>query len=136
LAATERAQEEFFHLFEALRRRGARIVLAADRSPAELEGVEERLRSRFEGGLVIPLEGDAFEGGAVGGGAFQEAAPAPLEAAGAGVEATESPGVPLGAPSGGLPPPAARHSPWTPPRERVVWDWPTVEDRIVDRHGD
>lgn len=55
LSFTERAQEEFFHLFEALKRRGGRMVLAADRPPRELEGVEDRLRSRFEGGLVIDL---------------------------------------------------------------------------------
>ncbi|TVP79326.1 MAG: hypothetical protein EA352_00855, partial [Gemmatimonadales bacterium] len=55
LAFTERAQEEFFHLFEALKRRGGRMVLAADRPPSELEGVEDRLRSRFEGGLVVDL---------------------------------------------------------------------------------
>ncbi len=55
LGATERAQEEFFHLFEALKRRGARIFLAADRPASELEGVDDRLRSRFEGGLVVEL---------------------------------------------------------------------------------
>jgi chromosomal replication initiator protein len=57
LAQTERAQEEFFHLFEALKRRDARIFLAADRSPQGIERIDERLRSRFEGGLVIELEG-------------------------------------------------------------------------------
>jgi chromosomal replication initiator protein len=55
LGATERAQEEFFHLFEALKRRGARIFLAADRPASELQGVDDRLRSRFEGGLVVDL---------------------------------------------------------------------------------
>lgn len=55
LSFTERAQEEFFHMFEALKRRGGRMVLAADRPPSALEGVEDRLRSRFEGGLVVDL---------------------------------------------------------------------------------
>lgn len=55
LGVTERAQEEFFHLFEALKRRGARIFLAADRPAAALQGIDERLRSRFQGGLVLDL---------------------------------------------------------------------------------
>jgi chromosomal replication initiator protein len=60
LSETERAQDEFFHLFEALKRRGARVLLAADRSPTGIAKIDERLRSRFEGGLV--LEVDAGEG--------------------------------------------------------------------------
>ena len=55
LSGTERAQDEFFHLFEALIRRGGRILLAADRAPSRIEGVDERIRSRFEGGLVLDL---------------------------------------------------------------------------------
>ena len=55
LAGTERAQEEFFHLFEALQRRQARIMVAADRSPPEIAGIDDRLRSRFEGGLVLEV---------------------------------------------------------------------------------
>jgi chromosomal replication initiator protein len=57
LADTERAQDEFFHLFEALRRRDARIFLGSNRLPSEIENVDDRLRSRFEGGLVVELEG-------------------------------------------------------------------------------
>lgn len=56
LSETERAQDELFHLFEALKRRGARILLAADRTPAAIEGIDDRLRSRFEGGLVVEIE--------------------------------------------------------------------------------
>jgi chromosomal replication initiation ATPase DnaA len=55
LTETERAQDEFFHLFEALRRRGARMMFVADRPPAGVEDIDDRLRSRFEGGLVIEL---------------------------------------------------------------------------------
>lgn len=55
LSNTERSQEEFFHLFEALKRRGARVLLAADRRPSAIQGVDDRLRSRFEGGLVTEL---------------------------------------------------------------------------------
>jgi chromosomal replication initiation ATPase DnaA len=56
LSETERAQDEFFHLFEALKRRGARVMLAADRSPAGIARIDERLRSRFEGGLVLEVD--------------------------------------------------------------------------------
>jgi hypothetical protein len=56
LSETERAQDEFFHLFEALKRRGARVLLVADRPPAEIPKIDERLRSRFEGGLVLEVE--------------------------------------------------------------------------------
>jgi len=66
LSNTERSQEEFFHLFEALKRRGARVLLAADRRPSAIQGVDDRLRSRFEGGLVTELgrgrEGDGDSG--------------------------------------------------------------------------
>ncbi|MEX0979688.1 MAG: DnaA/Hda family protein [Gemmatimonadota bacterium] len=55
LSTTERAQDEFFHLFEALKRQGARLLLAADRPPSAIENIDDRLRSRFEGGLVVEL---------------------------------------------------------------------------------
>jgi chromosomal replication initiation ATPase DnaA len=55
LSETERAQDEFFHLFEALKRRGARMMLVADRAPSSVESIDDRLRSRFEGGLVLEL---------------------------------------------------------------------------------
>jgi chromosomal replication initiation ATPase DnaA len=53
LSDTERAQDEFFHLFEALKRRGSRVMLVGDRPPARIQHVDDRLRSRFEGGLVL-----------------------------------------------------------------------------------
>lgn len=55
LVETERAQDEFFHLFEALRRRGARMMFVADRAPSSIADIDDRLRSRFEGGLVLEL---------------------------------------------------------------------------------
>jgi chromosomal replication initiation ATPase DnaA len=53
LSDTERAQDEFFHLFEALKRRGSRVMLVADRPPSRIGHIDDRLRSRFEGGLVL-----------------------------------------------------------------------------------
>jgi chromosomal replication initiator protein len=55
VAGKERTQEELFHLFNTLYAAGRQIVLAADRPPKTLDDVEERLRSRFEGGLVVEL---------------------------------------------------------------------------------
>jgi chromosomal replication initiation ATPase DnaA len=56
LSDTERAQDEFFHLFDALKRRGARVMLLSDRLPARISGIDDRLRSRFESGLVLELQ--------------------------------------------------------------------------------
>ena len=55
-AGKERTQEELFHVFNVLHGEGKQIVLTSDREPKELEGLEERLRSRFEGGLVVGIE--------------------------------------------------------------------------------
>lgn len=56
LVDTERAQDELFHLFEELRRAGAQLVFGSTEPPAALAGFEERLRTRFESGLVLKLE--------------------------------------------------------------------------------
>lgn len=55
LAGAARAQEEFFHLFNLLHQAGRQLVITADRAPAQLAGVEPRLRTRLEGGLVAEL---------------------------------------------------------------------------------
>ena len=56
VAKTERTQEELFHVFNAMYDAGKQIVLTSDAPPKELEGLEERLRSRFEGGLVVEIQ--------------------------------------------------------------------------------
>jgi chromosomal replication initiator protein len=56
VAGKERTQEELFHVFNALYADGKQLVIASDRPPRELAGLEERLRSRFEGGLVVEME--------------------------------------------------------------------------------
>ncbi len=161
LSGTERAQDEFFHLFEALKRRGSRVMFAANRPPSEIAGIDERLRSRFEGGLVLEVEvkvpaaagtivlvesGKAAPAkaslediwaGTTKGGAPAEAAPA----------AARGPDIPpladLIGERGGLfmgsepPAPAAPVAAepavrgWVPSHEKVVWNWP-IEDRLVE----
>ena len=56
VAGKERTQEELFHVFNALYADGKQLVFASDRPPRELSGLEDRLRSRFEGGLVVQMQ--------------------------------------------------------------------------------
>jgi chromosomal replication initiator protein len=56
LQGKARTADEFFHTFNALYEGGAQLVLTADRVPAELSGLVERLRDRFEWGLTVPIE--------------------------------------------------------------------------------
>jgi chromosomal replication initiator protein len=55
VAGKERTQDELVHVFNALHGDGRQVVLVSDRQPRELEGLEQRLRSRFEGGLVVEM---------------------------------------------------------------------------------
>lgn len=55
VAGKERTQEELFHVFNALHGEGKQLVFASDRPPRQLDGLEDRLRSRFEGGLVVEM---------------------------------------------------------------------------------
>ena len=57
----EAMQEEFFHTFNALLDKGSQIILSADRPPNKLSRIQERIKSRFSGGLVIDIQSPEFE---------------------------------------------------------------------------
>ncbi|MBI2051911.1 chromosomal replication initiator protein DnaA [Candidatus Roizmanbacteria bacterium] len=61
IAGKNAIQEEFFHTFNAVISRGGQIILTADRPPREIKGLEDRLRSRFLGGLLVDIQPPDFE---------------------------------------------------------------------------
>ena len=54
-------QEEFFHTFSSLVEEGKQVIISADKSPTDLDGIEERLKSRLVGGLVVDIMPTNFE---------------------------------------------------------------------------
>lgn len=60
-ANKERTQEEFFHTFNALLEDGHQVVMTSDKYPRELDGIDERLKSRFAGGMTVFIEPPELE---------------------------------------------------------------------------
>ncbi|MDE1153089.1 MAG: chromosomal replication initiator protein DnaA [Micavibrio sp.] len=61
ICGKESTQEEFFHTFNALIDQGKQIIVSADKSPSDLDGIEERLRSRLGMGLVADIHATTYE---------------------------------------------------------------------------
>ena len=57
----EAMQEEFFHTFNALLDKGSKIIVSADRAPNKLSRIQERIKSRFSGGLVVDIQKPDYE---------------------------------------------------------------------------
>ena len=57
----EAMQEEFFHTFNALLDKGSQIIISADRAPNKLSRIQERIKSRFAGGLVVDIQKPDYE---------------------------------------------------------------------------
>ena len=56
ISGKESLQEEFFHTFNSLMDKGSQIIISSDRSPMKLERVQDRIKSRLSGGLVVDIE--------------------------------------------------------------------------------
>jgi chromosomal replication initiation ATPase DnaA len=127
LAGRERAQDEVFHLFDALRGTGRQVVLTADVPPAQLGGIAERLRSRFESGLVVEI-GRVSEAEAV---ARHTPVPDGAEAAAPTIDAWFEEAEQVREPAPYILPTGPMDSFFLDP-EKVITEWPSLDGLLVE----
>jgi hypothetical protein len=159
MEADSRTQEELFHMLDALLRSGIQLVIAADRSPRALSTLDTRLRSRFEGGLVVEIASSrpASEPRETGDEAAVEAAAGnaedvAVEAAVPETSATEvaapaavpeqrpdripSAPAPSSQPAGGVPATSdTKVDSWYFNGEKIAWSWLALNDRVIEEVG-
>lgn len=132
LDGKERTQDEFFHLFNALQQAGRQMILTCDRPLAQLTGLQSRLRSRFEGGLVAEMGPDLAAD------PWGRQTPVPFgdEAAAPTIDAVIDPiPTPVGQPDVDFGALAREPQPVDSfffDAEKVVLDWPGIEGRVVE----
>ena len=61
LAGKDKTQEEVFHLFNTLYDNNKQIIFSSDKAPKQIQGIEERLKSRFEGGMIADISSPEYE---------------------------------------------------------------------------
>ena len=61
ISGKDSLQEEFFHTFNSLIDKGSQIIISSDRSPMKLDRVQERIKSRLSGGLVVDIDSPDIE---------------------------------------------------------------------------
>ena len=132
LDGKERTQEEFFNLFNVLHQSGRQMVLCSNRAPADFANLDARLRSRFEGGLVVemaaPPEADRIGRYTPVPHGDEAAAPnIDVPAGTPGADFIDLTGTLAG--SDGTPDGSAA---FTADPEKVVADWPEVTGRLIE----
>ena len=61
ISGKESLQEEFFHTFNSLMDKGSQIIISSDRAPMKLDRIQDRIKSRLAGGLVVDIESPDLE---------------------------------------------------------------------------
>lgn len=131
LEGTERAQDELFHLFDVLTREGAQLVFGAERPPAELDGLEDRLRSRLAAGLVADVASAVMPAAAT----VEEIAVEAPSAPAAALEESDRIPVETADVQSEVAPLRGGRDDWFRSAEKLIWVWPYSADWVIEELG-